>query len=89
MNVFQKCRLAYFGLYEYHLLKIGVLRNEKFVPNVFLPMSIIVDKIYYENQNRIRKVVMDILREELDKIVLKKNDLKLQFKNIKVVGCGK
>ena len=36
MNLFQKCRLAYFGLYEYHLLKIGVLRNEKFVPNVFL-----------------------------------------------------
>lgn len=39
MNVFQKCRLAYFGLYEYHLLKIGVFRNEKFVPNVFLHLK--------------------------------------------------
>lgn len=39
MNVFQKCRLAYFGFYEYHLLKIGVLRNEKFVPNVFLHLK--------------------------------------------------
>lgn len=39
MNVFQKCRLAYFGLYEYRLLKIGVLINEKFVPNVFLHLK--------------------------------------------------
>ncbi len=39
MNLFQKCRLAYFGLYEYHLLKIRVLKNEKFVPNVFLHLK--------------------------------------------------
>ena len=53
-----------------------------------LPISQLVDRIYYENQDKIRKVIMEILREELDKIVLKKNDLKLQFKNIKVVGIG-
>lgn len=67
----------------------GMIQYKGEVEGNNLPMSIIVDKIYYENQNRIRKVVIDILREELDKIVLKKKDLKLQFKNIKVVGCGK
>ena len=39
MNIFKKIRLGYFGLYEYHLLKIGVMRNESFIPNVFLHLK--------------------------------------------------
>lgn len=39
MKLFQKCKLVYFSLYEYYLLKIKVLRNEAFVPNVFLHLK--------------------------------------------------
>lgn len=56
--------------------------------NGVLVFNRITDKIFYENQDRIKKVIMDILQEGLDKVVLEKNDLKLKFKNIKVEGYG-
>lgn len=43
-----------------------------------------IDKMFYENQERIKNVVVDILNEELDKVVLKTNDLQLQIKNVEV-----
>ena len=66
----------------------GITQYKGEVEGNNLPMSYIVDKVYYENQDRIRKVIMDILQEKLNKIVIEKNDLKLQFKNIKVEGYG-
>lgn len=39
MNLFQKIRYAYFGLYEYRLLKTGVMHNKAFKPNVFLHLK--------------------------------------------------
>ena len=39
MNIFQKIRYAYFGLYEYYLLKTHKMYNAAFEPNTFLHLK--------------------------------------------------
>lgn len=80
--------MEYNNIFLFNSLSGGVQQFNLELEGKALPLERIVDKVFFENQNRISKVIKDILREELDNVEKRKNELKMQFKNIKVVGCG-
>ncbi|SEP83084.1 hypothetical protein SAMN04487977_101552 [Treponema bryantii] len=49
-----------------------------------LPLDRITDKIFFENQGKIKQIIVDILEGELTKVRVEKNDLKLKFKEVEV-----
>ena len=69
-------------------LKYGIKQYEDELEGKGLRIGRIVDKIYYEHQDEIRVVIINILNKELEKIVAEKNQLKKQFENIRVGKIG-
>ena len=69
-------------------LKYGINQYKDKIKGKELRIGSIVDKIYYEHQDEIRAVIINILNKELEKIVAEKNQLKKQFENIRVGKIG-
>ena len=61
-----------------------IMQRENEVNGIGMVFDRYIDKLFYETQERIKKVVLEILNEELDKTVLKENDLQLKIKNVEV-----
>ena len=76
--------LDFSNLLLFYSLADGVRHYDSELKGESLMFKRITDKIFYENQERIKKVIIDILQEQLEMVVTEKNHIKFLFENIEV-----